>query len=210
MATPVNAAYPFNLPSYHSVFDDGIICTLNLSDASTSWRSEEYPDNSKVLVLDHSDGLGTFHDYDDAGIDKLLAVCLLVLCLAFHEVLILAVQAPSQPKLRIMLLQPTAKELLAYKACQSEKTSKVLKDNGLIHPGQLAQALTSEPHTNNHLDISKDSLFKVLAHYRIAPSACAHIRGQEQIYGSRTTHDESGELEAFGTPMPIHFKLRHS
>ena len=65
--------YPFNLPSYHLAFDDGKFCEEELNNPSTSWRSEEYPCNSNVLILDHHQGVGTSQHYDDAGIDELLS-----------------------------------------------------------------------------------------------------------------------------------------
>jgi hypothetical protein len=37
-----------------------------------------------------------------------------------------------------------------------------------------------------------------LTKYDIAPAACSHIRGQEQIFGSRVTKDENGQVQAFG------------
>jgi hypothetical protein len=47
-------------------------------------------------------------------------------------------------------------------------------------------------------NISRHSLFNILTKYDIAPAACSHIRGQEQIFGSRVTKDENGQVQAFG------------
>ncbi|KAH8594396.1 hypothetical protein B0O99DRAFT_652681 [Bisporella sp. PMI_857] len=154
--------YPFNLPSYHLVFDDGKFCEEELNNPSTSWRSEEYPCNSNVLILDHHQG------------------------------------AHSQPDLRIVLLQPAVKVLLADQVRKSEKTMKILDSNRLIHPRKTVQPskLDSEYVAPNHMDVSREALLKILTHYRIAPAACSHIRGQEQIYGSSTTHGSNGEIEA--------------
>jgi hypothetical protein len=47
-------------------------------------------------------------------------------------------------------------------------------------------------------NISRYALFKILTKYDIAPAACSHIRGQEQIFGSRVTKDENAQVQAIG------------
>jgi hypothetical protein len=69
--------YPLGLPSYHPVFDDGTLCMRELKEDSTSWRSEIYPENSNVLVLDYVVGKGgRYCNYNNEEIDALLAVYL--------------------------------------------------------------------------------------------------------------------------------------
>jgi hypothetical protein len=50
----------------------------------------------------------------------------------------------------------------------------------------------------DQLDISEDSLLRILTRYNIAVGSLSHIRGQEQIFGSRLTQDQDGKVEAFG------------
>lgn len=50
----------------------------------------------------------------------------------------------------------------------------------------------------DRINISRDALLKVMTKYDIAPGACSHIRGQEQIFGSRTTKNEKNKVTAFG------------
>ena len=51
--------------------------------------------------------------------------------------------------------------------------------------------------TPAELNISRRSLVKILTRYDVAPAACSHIRGQEQVYGSRVLRD-MGETKSFG------------
>jgi hypothetical protein len=111
-----------------------------------------------------------------------------------------------------VLLQPAPKEYHAEKVRQSEKTMEVLRKNEMIDGrfGDPKKELTTE---TNHLDISKDALIKILTHYKVAPGACTHIRGQEQIFGTRKLHGEDGALESFGKfmdtdnlPIPVHLE----
>lgn len=48
------------------------------------------------------------------------------------------------------------------------------------------------------MNVSRDSLLKIMTKYDIAPGACSHIRGQEQIFGSRTTKNDKNEVTAVG------------
>lgn len=75
---------------------------------------------------------------------------------------------------------------------------KVLTKNELILPSPTK--IPEEPPNPNpsQIDITSNALLKVLMHYNIAPAACTHIRGQEQVYGSRLTHDDNGQLESIG------------
>lgn len=75
MVAAAYTGYPFDLTGYHPVFDDGITCQRELKEENLdTWRPERFPLNSNVLVLDHNHGKHKIENYDDAGIDGLLAV----------------------------------------------------------------------------------------------------------------------------------------
>lgn len=72
--------------------------------------------------------------------------------------------------------------------------------NDLADAGKVSDWKASE------FNISQKTLLKILTRYDIAPATCSHIRGQEQIFGSRVTKDANNELTAFGKsefPHPI-------
>ena len=66
--------YPFCLPSYIPAFDDGLLARQELEPKgkSASWRSERYPAQSNVLILDHNDGKGRQRCCNDAEIAQML------------------------------------------------------------------------------------------------------------------------------------------
>lgn len=72
----------------------------------------------------------------------------------------------------------------------------VLKANALVDEKAEAHG---EDEVADELNISLDSLLKVLTRYDFPPSACSHIRGQEQIFGSRIGRDEQkNDVTTFG------------
>jgi hypothetical protein len=58
MTVPDWKNYPFSSPSYCPALDDGLFCQQELKSEQKSWRSEKYPHQSHVLVLDHDQGVG--------------------------------------------------------------------------------------------------------------------------------------------------------
>jgi hypothetical protein len=51
----------------------------------------------------------------------------------------------------------------------------------------------------DRMNISRNALLKILEEYDIAPGTCSHIRGQEQIFSSRTTKNKTtNEVTAIG------------
>lgn len=108
-------------------------------------------------------------------------------------------QAEPPPQVRFILLLPTVHEKLAAKMANDPETAVVFKKNELfdddIDPADVGK---STKWVSDEFNISRESLFKILTAYDIAPAACSHIRGQEQIFGSRVTKNESNEIEAFG------------
>ena len=66
--------YPFCLPSYIPAFDDGLLARQELEPKgpSATWRSERFPAESNVLVLDHNHGQGRQRYCNDAEIVHLL------------------------------------------------------------------------------------------------------------------------------------------
>ncbi|KAF3479621.1 uncharacterized protein GIQ15_06597 [Arthroderma uncinatum] len=159
--------YPLGLPSYSPALDDGRLCQKELKSASTSWRSEKYPAVSRVLVLDHDRGVGTKQLCDDETLHKLLA--------------------GPQPQIRFILLESTPHEKVLHRINTNAAAVSVLKANALADEKTEAH---SEDEVADELNISLDSLLKVLTRYDLPPSACSHIRGQEQIFGSRIGRDE--------------------
>lgn len=104
-----------------------------------------------------------------------------------------------------MVLLPTCVETVTV---EDEKTAKTIEkdelrsgtsgDEDAPHIRQFAKPTPSE------LNISRRSLLKILTAYSVAPAACSHIRGQEQVYGSRVLRD-MGKTKSFGalrTPSP--------
>lgn len=71
-----------------------------------------------------------------------------------------------------------------------------------VHAAQGSQVLTQpdsrKEEVPSQLNISRRALFEVLTRYDIAPLACSHIRGQEQVFSSRACRDESGKVVSFG------------
>ncbi|KAF2458967.1 hypothetical protein BDY21DRAFT_198082 [Lineolata rhizophorae] len=184
--------YPFNISSYFSAFDDGQLCQKELKEESTSWRSEKYPPDSHVLILDHDKCTSKSNYYDDEGIDKLL-------------------ESPKQPQIRFILMEPNVHEKAAEAVRRNEKAAKVLRANELQEETSKAAATRStksadssvlvdeklRPEVPDELNVSHDSLLKILKRYNFAPGACSHIRGQEQIFGSRVNRDGKGEIQSF-------------
>jgi hypothetical protein len=83
---------------------------------------------------------------------------------------------------------------------QKEKTKEVFKKNELYDEKVTDPADTPFPEVwkQDRINISRDALLKVMTKYDIAPGACSHIRGQEQIFGARTSKNEKNEVTAVG------------
>jgi hypothetical protein len=81
-----------------------------------------------------------------------------------------------------------------------EKTKDVFKKNELYDENVKDPADTQflEGRKQDRINISRDALLKVMTKYDIAPGACSHIRGQEQIFGARTSKNEMNEVTAVG------------
>ncbi|KKK12447.1 hypothetical protein P175DRAFT_0501480 [Aspergillus ochraceoroseus IBT 24754] len=179
---PPAAEYPFSLTSYCSGLDDGHFCQRELKEESRSWRSEKYAPVSSVLILDHHHGVGTTRVYDDAGIDRLI-------------------NADHDPQVRIILLQPTPQEQV-LRTIRNPEVVKSLLTNELINDQTIPPA-NEKPldqrgeEVPSQLNITRHSLLKILTRYDIAPAASSHIRGQEQIFGSRQLRDSDGAVKSF-------------
>ena len=214
--------YPLSSPSYFPTFDDAPWVQQELQEASDTWRSEKWPLQSNVLILDHDQGKSTVGHYDDAGLDKLL-------------------KEPS-PKIRFVLLSPTNQENIRHEITDHKKaetyysnglldkptarTSSVdgdssrvtLTDDQSIHqewisgdkPSAVPQSTGSQASRTrevpSQLNISRRALLKLLTKFDIAPLASSHIRGQEQIFGSRVCRDEAGSVQSFGESCSQHHK----
>ena len=99
-----------------------------------------------------------------------------------------------------MVLLPTPCETIHV---EDEHTAKIIEKDELGRSGsvdtsddvpRISQFATSTP---AELNISHKSLLRILTAYNVAPAACSHIRGQEQVYGSRVLRDK-GETKSFG------------
>jgi hypothetical protein len=91
-------------------------------------------------------------------------------------------------------------EKMAEIHLQIEKTKEVLKKNELYDENAKdpADTLSLEGWKEDRFNISRDALLKVMTRYDLAPGACSHIRGQEQIFGARTLKNEMNEVTAVG------------
>jgi hypothetical protein len=100
------------------------------------------------------------------------------------------------------LLETTPNEMLLDQAKNDQDALKVLISNGLIEDERSEKFGASLGGTKrqekDQFNISLDSLLKVLSRYDIPPAACSHIRGQEQIFGTRMLRDEEGNVKSFG------------
>ncbi|KAJ5964883.1 uncharacterized protein N7479_004759 [Penicillium vulpinum] len=173
--------YPFPLPSFCPGLDDGQFCQRELKEESRSWRSEKYPSTSSVLIFDHDHGMGTTGTYNDADIDRLLA--------------------ERQPQIRIILLHPTPEKRILRTLTDPDAVQVLLK-NELINDRKVTPADPQfhddfKGEVSSELNITRDSLFKILTKFDIAPAASSHIRGQEQIFGSRQLRDDDGTVTSF-------------
>ena len=203
-----------NAPSYLAAFDDGPWVQQELQEASNTWRSEKWPAQSNVLILDRDRSTSTVKTYNDAGISELL-------------------RGPV-PQIRFILLAPTNQEkvqhlITDHEAAKRYYDNELLDDpakqvssqnDGLTHSitggaqslqrenaadekrsvlqrsRVLAQSnIREEP---SQLNISRKALLEILTKYDIAPLACSHIRGQEQTFGSRIHRNEKNEIVSFG------------
>lgn len=183
------SGYPFNLPNYIPVFDQGEFCKRELHLKSPSWRSEKYAEkgNSHVDVFEFDKGQGSRVQCNDRNLKDRL-------------------DNAHQPQLRIILLQPTEQDRIAEKLLENNS-----KARELLLESQLTEAKDEQRSSRrkadekfgpvfvpSQLDISFEALTNVLERYCIAPAACSHVRGQEQVYGSRLTKDKAGNRESLG------------
>lgn len=160
--------YPFCTDSYIACLDDGNWVRNELKQATTgSWRAEKFAADSNVLVCDHDQGTGNWRYCNDRQIDQIL-------------------QEPKRPQLRIFILQPTIHQrvLSDTQAEIDMKTAAASYDNELgLGRAQMEAPVT--PETRDLLNVSHGALLKILTKYDFAPASCSHIRGQEQVFGSR-------------------------
>ncbi|KAI2476219.1 hypothetical protein Ptr902_12295 [Pyrenophora tritici-repentis] len=172
--------YPFNLPTYIAAFDDGQLASQELKHERRSWRSEGYAEDSHIQIFDHNHGIGTIGFHNDDGIDKLLG------------------EAP--PQVRFILILPMVHERIADTASQVIETADLFRRNELYDDGSIDPSEPEPPvrWEASRFNISRRSLIKILTKYDIAPAACSHLRGQEQIFGSRVTKSEQGHVQGFG------------
>lgn len=179
--------YPFCLDSYCDGLDDGVFCQRELQEKSKSWRSETYAPVSNVLILEHDRGVGSSKFCDDTNISEMLA-------------------QEHQPQCRIILLQPTPHERLVDSIRDDPDLLKSLLANELIKNDDAGSSDgkssgSGDKYVNevkSELNITRSSLLKILSRYDIAPAAASHIRGQEQIFGSRCQmEDDSATVKAF-------------
>lgn len=172
--------YPFCLPSYVAAFDDGQLAQQELKTETRSWRSEGYAAESNVLVLDHHHGVGTKRYCSDADIHQILD--------------------EPPPQVRFILLLPTVHEKIAAEVAKNPDAAEVLRKNELYDENTVDPADPEKPSTftSDQFNISRKALFEILTKYDIAPAACSHIRGQEQIFGSRVRKNEQKDIISFG------------
>lgn len=80
------------------------------------------------------------------------------------------------------------------------KAAAVLKRNELYDKAIVDPADPEDPEMwrGDRMNVSRDALLKIITKYDIAPGTCSHIRGQEQIFGARTTKNMSNEVTAVG------------
>ncbi|KAI9376641.1 hypothetical protein BJX61DRAFT_152413 [Aspergillus egyptiacus] len=174
--------YPFTLPSFCPGLDDGQFCQRELKEETVSWRPEKYPPVSSVLIFDHDHGVGTTGVYNDSEIDRMLT-------------------AAHQPQLRIILLHPTPEKRILRTLRDPDVVKSLLK-NELINDPKITPADPKfldqfDGEIPSQLNITRSSLLKILTRFDIAPAASSHIRGQEQIFGSRLLRDDDGTAKSF-------------
>ncbi|KAL4918890.1 hypothetical protein BDW62DRAFT_217364 [Aspergillus aurantiobrunneus] len=134
-----------------------------------------YPLTSNVLIFDHDHGVGTTGAYDDANIDRLLA-------------------------LRIILLHPTPEKRILRTLRDPDAVRNLIK-NELIKDQTTTPADPKfldefEGEVPSQLNITRSSLLKILTRFDIAPATSSHIRGQEQIFGSKQLREEDGTVKS--------------
>ncbi|KAF1932590.1 uncharacterized protein M421DRAFT_416215 [Didymella exigua CBS 183.55] len=197
MSRPEQKEYPFGQTSYIATFDDGQLARHELKESEPSWRSESYAKDSSLRILDHHQGVGTIRTCNNRELDEVLA------------------GPPRQ--LRIFLLLPTVHERIAEDlfeqakkahiqngmteaeaAFEVSKAAAMLKKNELYDKAIVDPADPQDPEMRreDRMNISRDALLKIITKYDIAPGTCSHIRGQEQIFGSRTTKNKNNEVTA--------------
>lgn len=208
--------YPLNAPSYLPAFDDGPWVQQELQQASETWRSEKWAPQSNVLILDHSWGESKIEYYDDAGLTTLLEG-------PDPQVRFLLLAPTNQEKIQHEIKDHKAAKVYYNNGLlddpdyqtplPNDSLTHTVKEVGRsahiedpaeekTHAPRVSQALT-QPDAKveeipSQLNISRKSLLEVLTKYDIAPLACSHIRGQEQVFGSRACRDESGKVVSSG------------
>lgn len=115
--------------------------------------------------------------------------------------MVFAIQAEEAPQVRFVVLLPTPVKCIASQVAQNPIAAKVLRTNELYDKDNEDDRDFVEKEGKealNHLNISHRSLLRILTSYDIAPAACSHIRGQEQVYGSRTQKNKANEVTSVG------------
>ncbi|WEW59164.1 hypothetical protein PRK78_004633 [Emydomyces testavorans] len=216
--------YPVGLASYSPALDDGQLCQRELKSKATSWRSEKYPATSRVLVYDHDHGVGALRfilksllavaarcfDFISSQLSaEFPKACLFNIngdedtwkkhsC---NDETLSQLLAGKQPQIRFILLESTPHERVLNSIQNNSVATEVLKANGLLDEKTGATVSHMELSDTNEvadeLNISLDSLLKVLTRYDIPPAACSHIRGQEQIFGSRISRHDRNQVACY-------------
>lgn len=204
--------YPHCLPTFIEGIDDGPMAVRELQAQSLSWRAEKYAADSNLLVLEHIDGASRSGCYNDEQIDELLEVRfpLNPPIRTRGTPLTNRAQKPQKSQVRFMVLLPTPCETITVDDEQTAKTiekDELGRDSGASTDEDAPRISQFAKPTPAELNISRKSLVKILTKYNVAPAACSHIRGQEQVYGSRVLRD-LGETKSFGTCNAWRTQLR--
>ncbi|OSS54163.1 hypothetical protein B5807_00375 [Epicoccum nigrum] len=210
MGEPVQLEYPFGQTSYIAAFDDGQLAQHELKESEPSWRSEGYAKDSYVEILDHNHGESRIRRCNDAELDVVLAesppqIRFILLLPTVHERIAEGLFKQAEADFVKAKKKAEGKEKVesdpektAEIYLEKEKTKDVFKKNELYDENVKDPADTQflEGRKQDRINISRDALLKVMTKYDIAPGACSHIRGQEQIFGARTSKNEMNEVTA--------------
>ena len=103
--------------------------------------------------------------------------------------------------MRFIVLLPSPVKRIASEVAKNPKAAKVLRVNELYDKDDeddRDNAKKADGAALNHLNISHRSLMRILTWYDIAPTACSHVRGQEQVFGSRTQKNAQNDITSVG------------
>lgn len=101
-----------------------------------------------------------------------------------------------------MLLEPTPHKRI-LRNCENINADELIANeliaedpNDVVNIWPMTKDGINAP--GSQLNISENMLRAILERYGIAPATASHIRGQEQIFGSRVSSDKDGTVNAFG------------